>query len=334
LPQGDELAIPDSGTQRDPQSAGADSISARLTRQTPTNERPYINNCHSWADTFAVRFSDASLVSIFAEFGANLLIFAPSDFSESGLETSIANLPPGTWLEFPPWLMEDSLEMARRIIHEHKRTLGGVVLGSIGQLGMDFHKGSHLPIAFGAGIPLTNTAALHSLAQYNPAFWTLWPELSLNELMDMQPQGTRPLLAVFGRERLMLLSHCPERMARGLHRNRAECELCRNSRMACGCGDAMLIDRKGFRFPFQRVRMPEGCVVQVLNALPTDLRQQEEARKALGAGMLLSFTVEPPQEQLRLVKEFAEVRKGMAGVWGREGQTTQTTQGHFFRGVE
>jgi putative protease len=281
----------------------------------------------TWTDTLAVRFGDAGLAKGFGEAGANLLIFAPNDFTEAYLEESLAVLPAQTWLELSPWLTEDTLRMARCVVERHAQSLAGVAVGSVGQLGAEFG----VPMALGSGVPLTNRAALAALAKDKPAFWMLWPELTLAELMEMKPQGTQPLLRMYGRERLMLLGHCPERVRLGLGHGREACRLCSGDRMACGRTDAVLKDRKGMRFPLQRLHTREGCVIQVLNALPTDLRRQEEARKALGAGMLLSFTVEPPEEQLRLTGEFARLRDGQAVLSEKDGQTTQ---GRFLHGVE
>lgn len=71
-------------------------------------------------------------------------------------------------------------------------------------------------------------------------------------------------------------------------------------------------------------------MVELYNALPTDLSRQESRRRALGAGMLIGFTVETPTEQLSVTARFAELmRTGVATA-----TTVQTTSGHFLRGVE
>ena len=132
------------------------------------------------------------------------------------------------------------------------------------------------------------------------------------------------LLNVYGRQRVMMLNHCPERVRRGLQKGRERCALCAGPGMACGREDAALIDRKGYRFPLRRTRLPEGCVVNVYNALPTDLSRYEAKRRALGAGRLLSFTVERPEEQIAITRAFA---------LGQEPETGETTGGHFLRGA-
>ncbi|MCE5342061.1 MAG: hypothetical protein LLF96_00535, partial [Eubacteriales bacterium] len=164
------------------------------------------------------------------------------------------------------------------------------------------------------------------------AFFTLWPELNAGELAALMPStcGVPALLTVYGRERLMLLNHCPERVARGLAQGREICALCRPGDRACASPDAAITDRRGYRFPLVRVRMPEGCVLEMENALPTDLAAQEGRRRALGVGMRLRFTVEPIAEQIAITRRFAALmRTGDAP----KGDTPGTT-GHFLRGVE
>ena len=128
----------------------------------------------------------------------------------------------------------------------------------------------------------------------------------------------------------MLLNHCPERVARGLHASRAACGLCKPDDRACASRDAAFTDRRGFRFPLQRLRMPEGCVLEAYNALPTDLSRQESRRRTLGAGMLVSFTVETAQQQLTVTQRYAALLKGISASAPEE----QVTGGHFLRGIE
>lgn len=99
--------------------------------------------------------------------------------------------------------------------------------------------------------------------------------------------------------------------------------------MACGMHNAALTDQKGYRFPVQRMAFPEGCMLRVLGALPTDLRQYDEERKALGAGMLLHFTIESPQEQAAITRQFSAIRDG-----AQPEKPTGTTAGHWRRGIE
>ncbi|MEA4927323.1 MAG: U32 family peptidase [Candidatus Limiplasma sp.] len=280
----------------------------------------------SLRDTLAVHFFDAALGEDFLQAGANLLLYAPPDWRAEALGPALEALPPGTWVAVPAQLSDAAFAQARPLLQKQAGRLAGVALGSVGQLGFDWP----LPVALGEGIPLTNPEALRELLHDRIAFYTLWPELRYEELAALHPEKTACLLGVYGRERLMLLNHCPLRVARGLRTGRAACALCGPGDRACGSPDAALTDRRGFRFPLTRVRMPEGCLLELHNAVPTDLARQENRRRELGAGMLLRFTVETPLEQLAITRRFAALQRGEP-VAPPEGETTS---GHFLRGVE
>ena len=277
-------------------------------------------------DALAVRFFDAALGEDFLRAGANLLLYAPRDWRAEALAPALEVLPPGAWVAIPAQLSNTAFAQAQPLLQKHAGRLAGVALGSVGQQGFDWP----LPVALGEGIPLTNPEALRELLNDRIAFYTLWPELRYEELAALHPEKTACLLGVYGRERLMLLNHCPLRVARGLRAGRAACALCDPDDRACGSPDAALTDRRGFRFPLTRVQMPEGCLLELHNAVPTDLARQENRRRELGAGMLLRFTVETPQEQLAITRRFAALQRGEA-VPPPEGETTS---GHFLRGVE
>jgi hypothetical protein len=147
--------------------------------------------------------------------------------------------------------------------------------------------------------------------------------------MQLVPMPKPAWLKVYGREILMLLNHCPERAARSLKAGRDQCRLCKGPDMACGQVQPALTDQKGYRFPLQRVSFPEGCILRVLGALPTDLRSFETDRLRLGAGMLLHMTTESREEQLLITRTYAGILKGE-----RPDKPAGTTAGHWRRGIE
>ncbi len=291
---------------------------------SPRNGGPIVNGLK----TLAVRFAQASAGKEFLSAGANLLLYAPGDFRAETLAAELPKLPDGAWLALPPQMTDAAFAAALPEIESSTDSLAGVVLGSVGQLGLPLP----LPVALGDGVPVTNREAARELLTPETAFFTLWPELNADELETLLPDtlGVPALLTVYGRQRLMLLNHCPERVARGLAADRKSCALCGPGDRACASADPVLTDRKSYRFPLGRVRFSEGCVLEMYNALPTDLSSQESRRRALGAGMLLSFTVEPLDEQLTVTRRFAELmRTGAAPEGG-----APSTAGHFLRGVE
>ncbi len=270
--------------------------------------------------TLAVLFSDASLAQPLWDAGANLLIYEPRAFTPEAL----SNLPDGVWLRLPPQLTQSMLTEAAQIIRKNANRLSGVVIESVGQMDLDLN----VPMLAGEGIPITNPEGMNALR--NVCGFTLWPEWSAREQKELLPLRIPALLKMYGRERLMLLNHCPERVRLGLSANRAECKLCKTSTMTCGRENAVMTDRKGYRFPLMRTSFPHGCEIAVLGALPTDLRQYERDRLALGAGMLLSFTVESAEEQLAITRQFASLLSTQTIRPSDE----PTTAGHWLRGVE
>ena len=277
-------------------------------------------------DILAVSFNDASAGEMFLRAGANLLLYTPKDMRAETLQIELPKLPHGTWLSLPPQWSDEAFRQTWPTLQENAQRLGGVVLGSVGQLGFPIT----LPVALGDGVPITNREAANELLTERIVFYTMWPELSRKELDAIAWNKYPCLLHVYGRERVMLLNHCPERVARGLKTGRVNCGLCKPGDRACASPDAMFTDRKGYRFPVMKVRMPEGCVIEVYNVLPTDLSKQDQSRKALGAGMLLSFSVESITEQIAIVERFSMLKCG----GNPSASDRSTTGGHFLRGVE
>ncbi len=307
------------------EAAEAEAGTVAQARSAPLPD-PQAKN--PFLDGPVVRFCQADQGDALETAGAAALIFAPWDVRPQAVEKDISVLPKATWLELPPVLTEANLQGLAEVLRRHKDALGGVVLGSVGQLGVDWA----LPIALGGGVPVTNRFSRAELLKSKPLFTVLWPEWSFQELKAI-PQGEVPaLLTVYGRERVMILHHCPERVAQGLTADRGSCALCQGSHMACGLQRPEMQDRKGYHFPLQRTLTPEGCLINVLNALPTDLRRQEDKRRGLGAGMLLSFTVEPKEEKLQLVRCFSALFEDRTPLPLTE--PAAHTAGHLLRGVE
>ena len=277
-------------------------------------------------NTLAVSFHAADMGQEFLDAGANLLFYHPQDLRAQALRDELTQLPTGTWLALPPQLSDAAFDEIAPLLAANAGRLAGVVLGSVGQLGFPLP----LPVALGDGVPIANREAAQELFTKDIAFATLWPELSRDDLHALWLDKSPTLLRVYGRERVMLLNHCPERVARGLRAGRAECALCRPEHRACASADAAFDDRKGFCFPLMRTRTREGCVINVYNALPTDLAKYDRKRQALGAGMLLSFTVETRAQQIEITQRYATLL--------RTGEAPETalpsTAGHFARGVQ
>ena len=115
----------------------------------------------------------------------------------------------------------------------------------------------------------------------------------------------------------MLLHHCPARTALGLTGGHRDCRMCDN-----GDGNALagntLEDRMGHQFPLLRMRLPEGCLVRLMNTLPTDAADRREIRFRCA-----ELTDESPEEAERVLEAF--------GAFQRMGM--KSTSGHWNRAV-
>lgn len=277
-------------------------------------------------DTLAVIFSDPALAEGLAQAGATLLCFAPRTFTPEALSRDLPRLPRGAWLRLPPQMTQRTQDACLAVIRAHADRLGGVMAESVGQLGLSLP----LPVLAGEGVPATNPMGVETVRALGACGFVLWPEWTFSEQKGLTPRPLPALLKVYGRETLMLLNHCPERVRRGLRHGRADCALCTDEAMVCAKADPTLTDRLGYRFPLTRTRFPEGCELSVLGALPTDLRSRDADRRALGAGMLLHFTVESPREQQSLTRTYAALLSGAPCAPA----AFETTLGHWARGVE
>ncbi len=273
----------------------------------------------------AAVFSDPGEATALKEAGADVLIFEPLSLTESSLMDAITSLPEGCLIQLPPQISQSALQTAASCIRIHQSKLAGVVAGCVGQIGLF----GQLPVWAGPGIPITNRMAVQSVSSLPVEGFHLWPEWSGEELRMLRPFPKPAWLKIYGREILMLLNHCPERTARQLSQNRNHCSLCSGNDMACGMQEPYLTDQKGYRFPLQRQVFPEGCMVRVLAALPTDLRHYGQEIMRSGAGWLLHFTTETLQEKIAVITAFDAVRNGQPAE-----KAPGTAAGYWKRGVE
>ena len=253
------------------------------------------------------------------------VVWCPEDYRAEALQALKDEIQPGDWLALPDVCEEETLQALRRYTEENKELLGGVVLGSVGQLGMEW------PVAFaaGSGVPVMNRQAASLLLEEGCAFITASPELTGQELKVLLVGGAPIVTTVYGRTRLMLLHHCPARTALGLKKGHAGCRMCDEGHPDA-LRDQVLEDRKGYRFPLLRQRLPEGCLVQLMNAFPTDNIYNSQfiihssELKECELHRALVFTTEERAETEEVLEAFRENKK----VKG------ETTSGHWKRPVE
>ena len=246
---------------------------------------------------------------------ADLLVWYPEDFRADALESGLRAMPDGVWLQLPTVCEEKTLDLLCAFVQKNAGKLGGIVLGSVGQLGRTWN----VPMGAGSGIPVMNRRAAQFLLEQGCRFVTASSELSGAELRTLMQNHPPVVVPAYGREQLMLLHHCPARTYLGLTKGHAACRMCDQHSPDALAGQT-LTDRRGTVYPLLRQRLPEGCLVRLMNALPTNnIRRVRQA----GYAPMMVLTTENAQEA-------ADVRAVMDG----EMRELEGTSNHWNRPVE
>ena len=246
---------------------------------------------------------------------ADLLVWYPEDFRADALESGLRAMPDGVWLQLPTVCEEKTLDLLYAFVQKNAGKLGGIVLGSVGQLGRTWN----VPMGAGSGIPVMNRRAVQFLLEQGCRFVTASSELSGAELRTLMQNHPPVVVPAYGREQLMLLHHCPARTYLGLTKGHAACRMCDQHSPDALAGQT-LTDRRGTVYPLLRQRLPEGCLVRLMNALPTNnIRRVRQA----GYAPMMVLTTENAQEA-------ADVRAVMDG----EMRELEGTSNHWNRPVE
>lgn len=245
----------------------------------------------------------------------DLLVWYPEDFRADALESGLRAMPDGVWLQLPTVCEEKTLDLLCAFVQKNAGKLGGIVLGSVGQLGRTWN----VPMGAGSGIPVMNRRAAQFLLEQGCRFVTASSELSGAELRTLMQNHPPVVVPAYGREQLMLLHHCPARTYLGLTKGHAACRMCDQHSPDALAGQT-LTDRRGTVYPLLRQRLPEGCLVRLMNALPTNnIRRVRQA----GYAPMMLLTTENAQEA-------ADVRAVMDG----EMRELEGTSNHWNRPVE
>lgn len=246
---------------------------------------------------------------------ADLLVWYPEDFRADALESGLRDMPDSVWLQLPTVCEEKTLDLLCAFVQRNAGKLGGIVLGSVGQLGRTWN----VPMGAGSGIPVMNRRAAQFLLEQGCRFVTASSELSGAELRTLMQNHPPVVVPAYGREQLMLLHHCPTRTYLGLTKGHAACRMCDQHSPDALAGQT-LTDRRGTVYPLLRQRLPEGCLVRLMNALPTNnIRRVRQA----GYAPMMVLTTENAQEA-------ADVRAVMDG----EMRELEGTSNHWNRPVE
>ena len=230
------------------------------------------------------------------ESGADHILLTLPDATEEALRSLAPDhLQPETvTLQLPPVASDEAIH---RLACLARRCRIGLAADNAGQLQTGAGWSTE-------GIPVFNAETERTLAGLGVHSAVLSPELSGEEIRRMPSPALERVLCVYGRQRLMLLSHCPERVKRGLSAGHEQCRLCETGG---GLRGQFLTDRKGILLPLIPYRTERGCVVRLYSGAPVSLiRYMPELRK-LPLSFLVSFTDEPTPERLHILKAFTGV---------------------------
>ncbi|MCL2811420.1 MAG: U32 family peptidase, partial [Clostridia bacterium] len=241
--------------------------------------------------------------------GADAVCWSPLDYRLEALQRKIKNAGhSNVWFMLPPLAWSEELKELAAWVRAAE--FNGVVLTNPGHLAIDW---GELPKVADATLHAWNRYARYVLAEWGCQRATLPPELNAGEIAEAMAAGGAWEMVVYERTQLMLLSHYLP-------------------------GEGPLIDRKGYAFPQERLRMAHGWHTRLLNSVPTWLtdKHARALRSLAEQGNLswrLRFTDEPLmlcealicRVRARLVDRIDDELDGMLGV---------VTSGHFSRGVE
>lgn len=141
---------------------------------------------------------------------------------------------------------------------------------------------------------------------------TLSLELTKPQLRDISGAGTA--VSVYGRAQLMQLRHCPVKEYKG----------CRG----CGGFPGKMTDEGGREFPLCGVRQEDGCLVRLLNCLPTDITDLYGELPKPEAAQLAFYDEGPETVRQRIAAAMA-ARDGK-----RVSPAKNATRGHWNRAVD
>jgi len=248
--------------------------------------------------------------------GADDIIFLPQDFRKNALLPILESFPAHTRLCLPGQLTEKT---QRQLIAWAREYSIPLCLSSPGQL-ENVQPGDMA----GDGIPVMNGETMKMLSHLGLSSVTLSRELSKQEILDLPENICERILPVYGRTRLMLLNHCPMRTALSLEKGREHCNLCETGKGAMG---TFLTDRMQANYPLYPLRLPEGCLMEMLSDKPLHLSAH------LPDPASLSFLVDFTDEDLPLQKKIIAHYKAI--LEGKQPATLnpESTAGRFMDGV-
>lgn len=265
------------------------------------------------APRLLVKTSNAEETSALLQAGADEALLEAADCREESLLPLLANFPERTRLVLPAQCRQETLE---RLIFLAEKYQVPLCLSSPGQIGLGNMAGE--------GVPVMNGEAARLLSSQGCESVTLSRELSGADIADLPENLCEYILPVYGRARLMLLNHCPVRTQAGAASGRETCEMCARGQGAAG---THFTDRLGAEYPLFPQRLPEGCVISLMEGKPLHLSARLNGVRPLS--WLLVFTDEDAASRLALTRYYAALLRGEK----TEAPPVDGTLGRFLDGV-
>lgn len=248
------------------------------------------------APTLYARYRSIEHAELLSAAGANVLIYAPHDYTVPTIRDELERMRPEDYFCLPRQATDETLHHLHTLCCE---TEVNVVVENIAQL----HLAWPARVIAGDGIPAWNTAARRFLHQNGCSGTLMSAEVIREEAQPLLDETSMAdMVRVYGRVTAMLLNHCPERVFRGLSGPQTACRLCDKGE---GTRGQTLVDGKGAVYPLLPIRLQEGCLNQLLFHTPLHL-----SRQAYGTHWLLDFTTETTQEMKAVTRYYAAMIKG------------------------
>lgn len=255
--------------------------------------------------------------------GADLFYWDPQIWSDDYLEREIANSPVTPVLVLPSVMRTDELNTVHLIISKYAERFAGIQLNNVGQFELEWP----VPVFGGQGLNVMNRNCAEFFTKLGAKRLTASCELSLKEIHELTGDGGNFEIEAYGRTLLMLLHHCPIQTASGNETQSRQCNACADRN---GCPQ-VYTDRKGYRFPTKRLKMPHGCVVRLYNSVETDMAKYSNKLYQAGCSLRVSFTDEPFSRRKEIVASYRSILD--AGVPLHQ-PADSATSGHIARGIE
>lgn len=250
----------------------------------------------------------------FTALGVDRVIRCPDNYREGKLKEQLSVFAPDDIILLPRQISDADFLEAARVISDSGRQ---IMADNLGQLGAGYGE-----IRFaGEGIPVWNNLSLSVLASLGVRSAVVSRELSREEVAQLSGDIIELILPVYGHTQLMQLNHCPERLARGLSRNKAGCTFCERGQ---GVRNKSLIDRMDAAYPLAPTHFPDRCLI-ALHA-PKPLHLSDSATRM---SWLIDLRFQDEAGALRVARHYADLRSGR-----QIEDIGRTEPGRYLLGVE